>query len=232
MDASPLICKRPLLPTRLLDPAGEKGEKDSGLIEIIMTARSRESKEKSKTAMMKADFISTFRTVIFPKNLLSAESVDNVLKEHLHHPSGFFLRRSAETECFYFHAAAVTSSGSSTTAVQTSSSLVVAPSVPTSTAVAVTSSGSSTTAVQTSSSLVVAPSRGKKTTGLKTLEGNQSTEPKNLFVVQLKELLNRCDDKLEVINYQMETLFVQQFLVEEPDEPVIDEEEDAARNFW
>ena len=72
----------------------------------------------------------------------------------------------------------------------------------------------------------------KKTTGLKTLEGNQSTEPKNLFVVQLKELLNRCDDKLEVINYQMETLFVQQFLVEEPDEPVIDEEEDAARNFW
>ena len=67
MDASPLICKRPLLPTRLLDPAGEKGEKDSGLIEIIMTARSRESKEKSKTAMMKADFISTFRTVIFPK---------------------------------------------------------------------------------------------------------------------------------------------------------------------
>uniref|UniRef100_F6GV66 Uncharacterized protein n=1 Tax=Vitis vinifera TaxID=29760 RepID=F6GV66_VITVI len=118
MDASPLICKRPLLPTRLLDPAGEKGEKDSGLIEIIMTARSRESKEKSKTAMMKADFISTFRTVIFPK----------------------------KTE-------------------------------------------------------------------------NPGRQPKY-----------RTKDKLEAINYQMETLFVQQFLAEEPDEPVMDEEEDAARN--
>ncbi|KAL6322376.1 hypothetical protein AAG906_007929 [Vitis piasezkii] len=48
---------------------------------------------------------------------------------------------------------------------------------------------------------------GKKAKELKILEGNQSTEPKNLSVVQLKELLNKCDDKLEAINYRMETLF-------------------------
>ena len=47
----------------------------------------------------------------------------------------------------------------------------------------------------------------KKAKELKILEGNQSTEPKNLSVVQLKELLNKCDDKLEAINYRMETLF-------------------------